>query len=619
VQEAEIEVHYNENPPKALESEVPRQVVQQHDTMFQDRTFYRHLDEGAREIRLVLLNPGTFDQPISCSLAYTSLYEPSKTAYEALSYCWGNARHRLDISMTVPGPEGLFVYLLSVTAALHSAMKSLRPQIGPAKILWIDAICINQADLDERSSQVALMADLYRQANRVIVWLGEGNELTKNSIRTIRTISDRCEGSSWSDVSGSDLARLHDPLMNNLGVSTFVDNWPLFESPWFRRTWVVQEIFNARNAVVFCGEDTLSWPMLLRVNKCIGLSGLKANSSHKALMPPIYDYLFTSIDATDNKEAGILEVLVKGLDLDATDPRDKIFAMLQFGTETRHQNSLALDLVPDYRKSTSEVFPSFTKWWIVEHQSLRILSAIQALEGRTWHENFWGKTWKMEAQQPTWSWWYRGRSNWAVGILGLSVDCPYRAAADTKPDINIIMKSPGSILPLTGIRVGIIEKVMPYPYYRPPPNHENLHKAYVSIFDPLMLTGKCGTQLGSKHNHNYMNIDDPSLKRGHFNSHLKFSMETGAVECHGNCFFNTVEGLEGLCPIPAKPGDLIVILYGGPVPYVLRAQTSTTDDEPELSSKYEFVGECYLQGYMGGRGIEEKEERGLPAEVFILV
>ena len=359
--------------------------------------------------------------------------------------------------------------------------------------------------------------------------------------------------------------------------------------------------------------------MLLRVNKCIGLSGLKANSSHKALMPTIYEYLFTSIDATDNTEAGILEVLVKGLDLDATDPRDKVFAMLQFGAETRHQNSLALDLVPDYHKSTSEVFSSFTKWWIVKHQSLRILSAIQALEGRTWHENFWGKTWKLGAQQPTWSWWHRGRSNWAIGILGLSVECPYRATADTKPDINIIMKSPGSILPLTGIRVGIIEKLMPYPYYSPPLNHENLHRAYVGIFDPLMLTGKCGSQLGSKYNDDYMNIDDPVLKRGHFNTHLKFSMKTNAVECHGNCFFNTVEGLEGLCPFSARPGDLIVILYGGPVPYVLRAQTNTTDNEPGWSNKYEFVGECYLQGYMSGRGIEEKKERGLPAEVFVLV
>ena len=217
VQEAEIEVHYHENPLKALELEVPRQVVQQHETMFQDRTFYHHLDEGAREIRLVLLHPGTFDQPISCSLAYISLYEPSTTAYEALSYCWGDARHRLDISVTVPEPEELSVYLLSVTAALHSAMRSLRPQIGHARVLWIDAICINQADLDERSSQVALMADVYRRADRVIVWLGEGNELTNNSIRTIRTISDRYEGSSGSDIRRSDLTRLHDPLMNDLG------------------------------------------------------------------------------------------------------------------------------------------------------------------------------------------------------------------------------------------------------------------------------------------------------------------------------------------------------------------------------------------------------------------
>jgi hypothetical protein len=65
-----------------------------------------------------------------------------------------------------------------------------------------------------------------------------------------------------------------------------------------------------------------------------------------------------------------------------------------------------------------------------------------------------------------WSWWYRGHSNWAIGPLALSTDCQYRTSADTKPDINLIKTSRNpSILPLTGIKVGIIEKIVPYLYY----------------------------------------------------------------------------------------------------------------------------------------------------------
>ena len=88
-----------------------------------------------------------------------------------------------------------------------------------------------------------------------------------------------------------------------------------------------------------------------------------ANSSHKTFLPPSYEDLFESRVATDSPwytEAGILEVVIKALDLDATDPRDKIFAMLQFGRETRGLGMLPPELIPDYRMSTSEVFSSLT-------------------------------------------------------------------------------------------------------------------------------------------------------------------------------------------------------------------------------------------------------------------
>jgi hypothetical protein len=205
---------------------------------------------------------------------------------------------------------------------------------------------------------------------------------------------------------------------------------------------------------------------------------------------------------------------------------------------------LPAELIPDYRRSTSEVFSSFTKWRIVEHRSLRILSATQALEGRTWQENFWGRALKHAGEQPTWLWWYRGHSNWAVGLLGLSTACPYRASADTKPDINLIKSSRDpSILSLTGIRVG--------------------------IFDPLNFTRKWTNQMTSNHTHDYMTSDDPTRKLFHFDAHLEYSKSTAAVECHGNCFFSTREGLAGLYPYSAKSGDLLVVLYGGNVPYVL--------------------------------------------------
>ena len=148
--------------------------------------------------------------------------------------------------------------------------------------------------------------------------------------------------------------------------------------------------------------------------------GLKMNSSYKALLPPIYQDIFTSRVSVStiggySTELGILEILIKGLDLDATDPRDKIFAILQLGkeTETETLDSLPAELIPDYRKPAPEFFSDFTRWWIMQHQSLRILSAIQALEGRSWMNNSWDKDW-IPAGFPTWSWSYRGHSTWAL-------------------------------------------------------------------------------------------------------------------------------------------------------------------------------------------------------------
>jgi Heterokaryon incompatibility protein (HET) len=101
----------------------------------------------------MLLNPGAHNEPISSSLICTSLYN-SAVAYEALSYTWGDHRHREEISLVTSETGERIEYVLAVTSSLHSALKSLRPQTGPARTLWIDAICIysfQQRDAYRRS------------------------------------------------------------------------------------------------------------------------------------------------------------------------------------------------------------------------------------------------------------------------------------------------------------------------------------------------------------------------------------------------------------------------------------------------------------------------------------
>jgi hypothetical protein len=122
---------------------------------------YHTLRQSRREFRLLKLLPGHLKDPISCELQVVSLDE--NPTYEPLSYVWG------DPSVVV------VAYLhnvpVNVTVNLAAALRRLRKAEGP-RVLWVDALCINQEDSAERSQQVGLMQFIY-QTHHVIVWLGD--------------------------------------------------------------------------------------------------------------------------------------------------------------------------------------------------------------------------------------------------------------------------------------------------------------------------------------------------------------------------------------------------------------------------------------------------------------
>jgi len=125
---------------------------------------YTTLDGFQNLIRLFHLSPAssaTGDIQGRLSVALLD----DQPEYEALSYAWGNANDTVAIDI-----DGC---LLPVTKNLYSALKHLQLQ-EQERTLWVDALCINQADLGERMHQVSLMASIYGQASQVIVWLGDG-------------------------------------------------------------------------------------------------------------------------------------------------------------------------------------------------------------------------------------------------------------------------------------------------------------------------------------------------------------------------------------------------------------------------------------------------------------
>lgn len=123
-----------------------------------------------RSIRLIKLHGASSrDDDIHIDLATVSLDNPP--SYEALSYTWGG-----QISDQIVYISGM---KFCITENVQAVMKELRLKPGKSRYLWIDAICINQEDVTEKNSQVAMMAEIYKKATRVNIWLGDSTKSSR--------------------------------------------------------------------------------------------------------------------------------------------------------------------------------------------------------------------------------------------------------------------------------------------------------------------------------------------------------------------------------------------------------------------------------------------------------
>ncbi|KAH6989829.1 heterokaryon incompatibility protein-domain-containing protein, partial [Ilyonectria sp. MPI-CAGE-AT-0026] len=120
----------------------------------------------ANHIRLITIHPGRFDDDIVVSLDPITLTQDTPSHYEALSYVWDKEQN----------PRPIYVgkherSAISVTRNLTIALDHLRYPDKP-RVMWIDALCIDQSSDIEKGSQVALMGKIYRFATQVVAWFG---------------------------------------------------------------------------------------------------------------------------------------------------------------------------------------------------------------------------------------------------------------------------------------------------------------------------------------------------------------------------------------------------------------------------------------------------------------
>lgn len=298
---------------------------------------------GLHAIRLLRIDDFGDPESISCTLTTMEDYREAPS-YDALSYCWGTATEVAEITCN---GQPFFV-----TNSLRTTLCRLQRCESSTRLFWIDAMCINQHDDTERGQQVSIMKQIYSCASRVFVWLWPMDEQARKAIRVIRRAADQCcqnyfgPGSDSTRSWRKELKSEHDlvKIANTLSDECSLDDlWsdvtPIFEREWFQRIWVVQEVQSCDETWILCGDECIEWCLVALVAKAIfnrqnSIIGGRATityarrSTWKKYAIPHARFMAQRVLRTAS-DVPFLRVLHQTRCFKSTDPRDKIFAMLQ--------------------------------------------------------------------------------------------------------------------------------------------------------------------------------------------------------------------------------------------------------------------------------------------------
>jgi len=182
----------------------------------------------------------------------------SAVAYEALSYTWGDESSPQQITLNNR--------VFKVGQNLFVALKHLRDQRCP-RVIWIDAICINQANPVEKGHQIRQMHRIYQHATQVVVWLGVAHDDSNSALKLAKDIYN-CFGRVEEEDEGdnpelkSTIVTKTERLINKRNASAWIALHRLLSRPWWGRAWTFQELMMAKKARFYCGKEFTSWPVV---------------------------------------------------------------------------------------------------------------------------------------------------------------------------------------------------------------------------------------------------------------------------------------------------------------------------------------------------------------------
>ncbi|KAF5715477.1 heterokaryon incompatibility 6 OR allele [Fusarium mundagurra] len=613
------------------------------------RLTYQSLTSSTSFRLLQILSDGGQDI-LRCKMFDADLAAQEAPRYIALSYTW----HEESLPK-IFRPVLINDKYLNVSLNLWNFLQNYHETAGD-RIIWIDQICINQDDKDECVQQIGLMCEIYQRASMDIFWIGEPGENTEAVLDLLSSLNRLETYLLESEGSRPGISALLNPIFMRAIDLPEHDN-PIWGSLMqfisrtaFQRAWIIQEVAVSRKTAIFCGLLMLPFDVVGRAAKfLVESSWIKVfhqmyNVSGAAGF--ITGMMNCRVRHQEGERQSLDLLLASTRRFKATKPVDKIFALINLA-ESGRKEALPSALRPDYRKSVVEVFRDVTLHLIRQG----VLSGVEDVKFRQIHE------------LPSWVPDYSVHQ--VVSILCMPPRAGwftlYAVAAGRDVNVKYSSADP-NILTLSAYKVDMISKIGPIAEQS---IYDTLEK-WTSMVDfsaayPIVngksfsmieafwrtLIGNIG--LGTSHypvsedwlykftafslqaredlRSHFENLpdtqsavaDSPSLTPG-IDSLLRLLQvrhhDKEILDQDGSLYESTMHhiswhrrlfltegGYLGLAHPSTQPGDEVILLSGGRVPFVVRKSSLNGQ------ACYRLVGETYVHGIMDGELLDAADNK----------
>jgi hypothetical protein len=396
--------------------------------------------------------------------------------YFCLSYTWGSQSEDIEIHI-----DGHALHVRPSLVDMLHRLQELRAEdtIQDLKVewVWIDRICINQEDLDERSQQVRCMGTIYSQAIRTIIWAGPDLDGCSSAWPLIDQIYDICmskhpQAKYLADIpfqiySDQNHADSHLPPWDDV---VWKHLRHLFTLPWFTRTWIIQEVaLSSRDPIILHGKHIYPWERLgwaaswLRRNGYLRLKQI----------PDQLQNCDTISNIRRSRNPWRLDALLAttSVKFKSTDQRDKIYGLLGLAAETQSSQGIPSALLPDYKLNVWEVYTKVVLYFLQEYQTLPTLALASGIWGDKARAQHTHQYKELPTWVPNWSDCCVSNSEHTKGLSWLfysntgeatTFGFPKYSNASGGLPATVLKSNDSSVLRLKGLLADAVVGVVPY-------------------------------------------------------------------------------------------------------------------------------------------------------------